>query len=149
VVNYKNCANITNEELLHAKCDILVPAAIENQIHKDNVDKIKAKIVVEGANGPTTPEADTALFERGVRLVPDILANSGGVTVSYFEWVQNLTREHWTLGEVNRKLEDKMVKAFNDVYKLSRQEKSNMRTAALMLGVGRVAYAVKTLGLWP
>lgn len=149
VTNFEGCQNITNEELLETECDILIPAALENQITKANADKIKAKIVAEGANGPTTPEADRILYEKGVCLVPDILANSGGVTASYFEWVQNLTREHWTLEEVNRKLEDKMIKAFNDVYELMKKEESDMRMASLMVGVGRVADAIKTLGLWP
>lgn len=149
LANYKNCNNITNAELLQTECDILIPAAMENQIRKDNADKVKAKMVIEGANGPTTPEADKVLSQKDIFHIPDILANSGGVTVSYFEWVQNLTREHWKLEEVNRKLEDKMVKGFADVYKLSLEEESNLRTAALMLGVGRVARAVETRGLWP
>jgi glutamate dehydrogenase/leucine dehydrogenase len=149
VVNFKGSKKITNEELLETKCDILIPAALENQITRANADRIKAKIVTEGANGPTTPEADRVLYEKGTTLVPDILANSGGVTGSYFEWVQNLTREHWALEEVNRKLENKMVKAFNDVCSLAMKEKSDMRTAALMLGIGRVADAIRTFGLWP
>ncbi len=149
VANYEGCENITNEELLETKCDILIPAALENQITKANAGNIKAKIIAEGANGPVTPEADKVLHEKGVFLVPDILANSGGVTASYFEWVQNLTREHWRLEDVNRKLEEKIVRAFNDVCKLAKQEENDMRTAALTLGVGRVSEAIKTLGLWP
>jgi len=149
VIDYPGCRNISNKELLEVDCDILIPAALENQITKANASNIKAKIIAEGANGPTTPEADKVLHEKGVFLIPDILANSGGVTVSYFEWVQNLTREHWTLEEVKKKLEAKMVKAFNDVYKLAKKEETDMRTAALMLGVGRVGDAIKTLGLWP
>jgi glutamate dehydrogenase (NAD(P)+) len=149
VTNYEGSDNITNKELLETDCDILIPAALENQITEANADKIKAKIVAEGANGPTTPNADKILYEKRVLLVPDILANSGGVTASYFEWVQNLTREHWTLEEVNQKLENKMVRAFSDVWEIAEREETDMRTAALMLGVGRVADATKTLGLWP
>jgi glutamate dehydrogenase (NAD(P)+) len=149
VLNFKGTENITNKEILETKCDILIPAALENQITKTNVDKIDTKIVAEGANGPTTPEADRALHEKGIVLIPDILANSGGVATSYFEWVQNLTREHWALEDVCKKLENKMVKAFYDVHKLANKEESDLRTAALMLGVGRVAEAIKTLGLWP
>jgi len=149
VQNYKSCKNITNEELLELPCDVLIPAALENQITCKNADKIKAKMVAEAANGPTTPDADKVLYEKEICLIPDILANSGGVTVSYFEWVQNLTREQWTLEKVNRKLEDKMTKAFNDVIGIVEKEESDMRTGALMLGVGRVANAIKTLGLWP
>jgi glutamate dehydrogenase (NAD(P)+) len=149
VLGYEGSKNITNEELLELQCDILIPAALENQITAKNADGIRAKMVAEAANGPTTPEADRILFEKDICLIPDILANSGGVTVSYFEWVQNLTREQWPLEVVNRKLEEKMTKAFNDVEAVVAREESDMRTGALMLGVGRVANAIKTLGLWP
>lgn len=149
VIGYLETKQVTNEELLELPCAILVPAALENQITKENADKIKAKIVAEAANGPTTPEADTVLNEKGVFVIPDILDNSGGVTSSYFEWVQNLTRERWSEQEANKKLEAMMVKAFYDVYDIFKKRETDMRTAALILGVSRVAEAIKTLGLWP
>jgi glutamate dehydrogenase (NAD(P)+) len=149
VQGYEDCKNLTNEDLLELPCDVLIPAALQNQITYKNADKIKAKMVAEGANGPTTTEADKILYEKEICLIPDILANSGGVTVSYFEWVQNLTREQWPIETVNRKLEEKMTKAFNEVEAIVAKEKSDMRTGALMLGVGRVANAIKVLGLWP
>jgi glutamate dehydrogenase/leucine dehydrogenase len=149
VVGFKGSKQVTNGELLELPCDILVPATLEHQITKDNADKIKAKIVVEAANAPTTPEADKILNERKVFVIPDILDNSGGVTSSYFEWVQNLTRERWSEREANQKLERMMAKAFDDVYRISKQRETDMRTAALILGVGRVAEAIEKLGLWP
>jgi len=149
VLRFGNSKQITNEELLEMECDILVPAALENVITKENAPRVKARIVCEGANGPTTPEADEILHKRGVFVVPDILANAGGVTVSYFEWTQNLRREYWSEEEVNRKLEQKMVKAFGEVLEIYKKHNVHMRTAAYMLGVGRVAEAFKTLGLFP
>ncbi|MDO8057038.1 MAG: glutamate dehydrogenase, partial [Candidatus Hermodarchaeota archaeon] len=110
---------------------------------------IKAKIIGEGANGPTTPEADEILYKNGVFVVPDILANAGGVTVSYMEWVQNLTRESWTEKEVNSKLEDRMVAAFDEVYAIHQKEKVHMRTAAYILALSRIAEAIKARGIFP
>lgn len=149
VVNLEGCKNITNEELLELKCDILVPAALENQITEKNAPNVQAKIVAEGANGPTTLEGGKILVEKGIFVLPDILANSGGVTVSYFEWVQNLRREKWSREEEIVKLEQKMVKAYREVREMAKKYEVDMRTAALMLGVGRVAEALKTLGIWP
>jgi glutamate dehydrogenase/leucine dehydrogenase len=140
---------VTNSELLELECDILIPAALENQITRVNAEKVQAKIVAEAANGPTTPKADQVLAEMGVFLIPDILANAGGVTASYFEWVQNLTRERWTLDVVNQKLERILVRSFEDVFAMMNKEETNMRTAALVLGVGRVAEAIERLGIWP
>ncbi len=142
-------AEITNEELLELDCDILVPAAIENQITRRNAPRIKAGIIVEGANGPTTTEADEILNDKGIFVVPDILANAGGVTVSYFEWVQNLQELIWSEEEVLDRLTRIMQRAFNEVLEISLTKKIPMRTAALVLGIGRVAEAARLRGLYP
>ncbi len=149
VQNFENCQNITNNELLETKCDILIPAALENQITAKNAVNIETRILAEGANGPTTPEASQVLAEKEIFMIPDILANSGGVTVSYFEWVQNLHREHWSKKEVNYHLERRMMKAFKDVFASKKKYEIDMRKAAFTLAVGRVAEAYNTLGLWP
>jgi glutamate dehydrogenase/leucine dehydrogenase len=142
VVDYPSSKVITNEQLLELECDILVPAALENQITGANADRIKARIVAEGANGPTTPEGDEVLFQKGVFVIPDILANSGGVIVSYFEQVQNQMNYYWAEEEVRAKLKDTITKAFADVLNMSKQYNVNMRTAAYLLAVKRVADAL-------
>lgn len=137
---------ISNEELLESEVDVLIPAALENQITEENVRRIKADLVVEAANGPTTPVADKVLEKMGVKLVPDILANSGGVLVSYFEWVQNLNRDHWSEEEINQRLETKMVRAFNEVTHRAEKQNVDPRRAALSLAVGKVVAAMKLSG---
>ncbi len=137
---------ITNDELLYLVVDVLVPAAMENQITAANVDRIRAKAIVEGANGPTTPQADRLLVDRGVLIVPDILANAGGVVVSYFEWVQNLQNYYWDLKTVRERLEEVMVRSFNDVWAFSEKHHVDLRTGAYMLGIQRVAEAVRLRG---
>ena len=149
VVGFKGTENVTNTELLELQCDILVPAALEGQIVQSNAPKIKAKMVVEGANGPTTPEADAILYDRGITLVPDVLANTGGVVVSYFEWVQDIQSFFWEEAEVNERLERVMVKSFSEVLELSESEKVNMRIASHMLAVKRVASAMAIRGIYP
>ncbi len=140
---------ITNIELLELECDILVPAAIENQITATNAPRLRCRMIVEGANGPTTPEADSILSDRGIYLVPDILANAGGVVVSYFEWVQNLQELFWTEGEITERLIHILSRAFHEVKAIADRERVDMRTAALVLGVGRVAEAAKLRGIFP
>jgi glutamate dehydrogenase (NAD(P)+) len=149
VVGYPGADVITNDELLELDVDVLVPAALEGVIHEDNADRVKAKFVVEGANGPTTPAADTILEERGTVVVPDVLANSGGVAVSYFEWVQDLQAYFWSEDEVNERLRRLMDRAYQQVANLARDRRVSMRTAAQMIGVGRVAEAHRTRGLYP
>jgi glutamate dehydrogenase (NAD(P)+) len=139
---------ITNEELLELKCDVLVPAAMEMQITQANAARVQCRILAEGANGPTTPEADTILRDKGIFLIPDILANAGGVVVSYFEWVQDLQNFFWTEEEVNKKLRDILVKAFHEVLDMSRKQAVGMRMAALMIGIDRVAKAMLWRGLY-
>jgi len=138
-----------NNELLAMEVDILAPCALENQITEQNVGKIKAKIIAEGANGPTTPAADKVLYEKGVFVLPDVLANAGGVTVSYFEWVQDLQSHFWRLEDIDEELKRIMTKSFKDVVEIAEREKCDMRLAAYILAVSRVARAVKLRGVFP
>jgi glutamate dehydrogenase/leucine dehydrogenase len=149
VANFPGSKNISNKEILELKCDILVPAALENQITADNADNIKAKIVAEAANGPTTPDADNILYKKGVFLIPDILCNAGGVTVSYFEWVQGLQSYFWSEKEVNDRLEKIMVDAFHHVHEISKDKNVDMRQAAYILALKRVADAIRIRGIYP
>jgi len=149
VYGFPGAESIRPEELLELKCDVLIPAALENQITLRNASRINARIVAEAANGPTTPDADTILHDRGIFSIPDILCNAGGVTVSYFEWVQGLYSFFWDEGMVNNQLEKIMVRSFNDVYETAQRYKVDMRTGAQILAVGRVAEASMTRGLFP
>ena len=149
VVGMPGTSRISNDDLLTMKCDILVPSALENAITLNNADQIKARIVAEAANGPTTPHADEVLARKGTFVVPDILANAGGVTVSYFEWVQDLQSFFWSESEVNAKLEGVMRRAFAEVHETARKNRTHMRTGAYILAVGRVADATLVRGLFP
>jgi glutamate dehydrogenase (NAD(P)+) len=171
VLHFKDSQELTNEELLAVECDILIPAALENAIREDNAGNIRAKFIAEAANGPTTPDAEQILFDKGIRVLPDILANAGGVTVSYFEWVQNIENEQWDEEEVNGKLLKKMRKATDAVIdtqadvngRLKKIEKAraevglpavklkpvNLRRAAFILAIDRVARVTLERGIWP
>jgi glutamate dehydrogenase (NAD(P)+) len=146
VTNFPDGEAVSNEELLELPCDILIPAAIEGVITGENADRVQAKMVVEAANGPTTPVADRILRGRGIPVVPDILANAGGVTVSYFEWVQNIQQFRWELDTVNRELEKRMRTATESVFERSRADGTSLRDAAFDIAVERVAHAAHLRG---
>jgi glutamate dehydrogenase (NAD(P)+) len=149
VSGFPGTRDISNAELLELDCDILIPAALENQITARNAGRIRARLIGEAANGPTTPEADEILYKAGKFVIPDILCNAGGVTVSYFEWVQDLERDFWNVDQVNEKLRRIMTRAFASTLELSLREKVNMRTAAYLLAVQRVADAASVRGIYP
>ncbi len=159
---------VTNGEMLELECDILIPAALSNQIRADNASKINAKLVVEAANNPTTPQADGILSERGIHLLPDIMANAGGVTVSYFEWVQNQANQQWDIDEVNARLKKRMYKVVDTVFDRcqgfvdgedlssddkiiikARGQKPDFRSMALSIAIERIAKATLMRGIWP
>ncbi len=149
LVGYQDADWITNDELLALDCDVLIPAAVQGVITADNAGSIKARLILEGANGPTSSAADAVLADRGITVVPDILANAGGVTVSYFEWVQDLQNYFWSENEIVARLRELMAKAFDEVMSISIREGVDLRTAALMKGVGRVAAAKRIRGIFP
>jgi glutamate dehydrogenase (NAD(P)+) len=149
VVGFPGADAVTNQEILEIECDILVPAALENQITRHNAPRIVAKVIAEAANGPTTPEADEILHDRGVFMIPDILCNAGGVTVSYFEWVQDMQSFFWTEERINESLKEIMDRAFEAVHEMSERHDVDMRTAAYMVAVARVAEATNLRGLYP
>jgi glutamate dehydrogenase (NAD(P)+) len=149
VTGFPEADRVTNEELLELPCDILIPAALETQITTHNAGRIRARIVGEAANGPTTPAADDILYDRGIFVIPDILASAGGVTVSYFEWVQGLQEFFWTEREVNAQLERITARAFEQVLRGAQERRVHMRTAAYLLAVDRVAQATTTRGIYP
>jgi glutamate dehydrogenase (NAD(P)+) len=167
VVGMPHTKTITKEEILDLECDILIPAALGNQIHADNAGKINAKLVVEAANNPTTPQADEILGERGIYLIPDIMANAGGVTVSYFEWVQNQANQQWDIEEVNARLQKRMYRVVdivfdrwqefvvgektpsdNEIIRKSQRRKPDFRSMALSLAIERIAEATLMRGIW-
>jgi glutamate dehydrogenase (NAD(P)+) len=145
----QGCDHISNAELLSLPVDFLIPAALEGQLHAGNARDVRARIVVEGANGPTTPDADAIFAEKGIILIPDILANAGGVIVSYFEWVQDLQFYFWEEDEVNERLHRVITRAFRDVMAMADQHKVGLRDAAMMLGVNRVVEATRLRGIYP
>ena len=149
VVGFSEAQDVSNEQILVLPCDILIPAAMENQITQANAGEIKAKLIAEAANGPTTPEADAILYDRGVFLLPDIFANAGGVTVSYFEWVQGLQAFPWTEAQVNERLRDIMQKSFHNLDATAKQHRVHMRTAALVRAIERVAGFTRIRGIFP
>lgn len=149
VTGYPGTETITNAELLELECEVLVPSALERQITEENADRVKALVISEGANGPTTPRADEILTDRGIFVVPDILANAGGVTVSYFEWVQGLQFFFWTERDINVKLRDIMERSFQEVLSISQEENVDMRVAAYILAIERVARATELRGIYP
>jgi glutamate dehydrogenase (NAD(P)+) len=141
--------SVSNNELLELPCDVLVPAALENQLTRHNATRVKARMIIEAANGPTTPEADAIFNERGIAVVPDILANAGGVTVSYFEWVQDLQCFFWSEQEINSRLEAIMTRSYEAVRDKARSQQSNLRMGAYLLAVARVAEATEMRGVYP
>ncbi len=149
VTGFADARTVSNPELLELPCDVLIPAAVGSQIREDNANRIKTTLIVEGANGPTTPEADQIIRERGITIIPDILANGGGVVVSYFEWVQGLQYYFWRESEITARLQEIMVRAFNRVWGIAQKEGVDLRTAALMEGIRRVAEGFRVRGLYP